>query len=230
MFLLELTRSGNVNGTNRKIPGFPFIGKLYPKVKKKILFVGLDIGSDEGDVHTFDSRREVFSKYYAKGEIEIPAKKPFNPHVSGTYAMAFALLYDTIGREDSWKRFSSNKDATAYRAIQKYHSSIPVELLDYTCFTNAHKFVTQNRQHKSGAQDRVWGKFVPKETELQFLEDEIAIIQPEIIIFQGKEFDSIVPRLQLEPKIRTLITFHPSSRNKQYRSIGYIEDQSKRVR
>lgn len=220
--------TGIVRGTNQMFPGAPFIGSLYPNIEKKILVVGLDIGSDEG-VHTFDSRRKCIS-YYADGKTEIPYKKPFNAHISGTYALTFALLYDTIGQAESWGIFSSDDNETAYKAIQKHHSEIPVDLLDYICFTNAHKFVTVDRENKGGGQDRVWDKVVPQEKELALLKGEIEIIQPDVIVFQSPKFASIVPSLDLDSNIKALITYHPSFRDRYHRSIGYIKKMAKQVK
>lgn len=215
---------GIVQGTSYIFQGAPFIGSLYPNVKKKILIVGLDIGSDEG-MHTFDSRRQIIS-HSANGLSEIPAKKPFNAHFAGTYALVFALLHDTIEKKESWQKFSSDDKETAYKAIQKHHSEIPVELLDYICFTNAHKFVTIDRKNKGGGQDRKWNKVVPMEKELSLLKNEIAVFQPNIIVFQSPEFKSIVPILDIDSNIRTLVTYHPAYRDRFHRSIGYIKEMA----
>jgi len=219
--------SGILRDTNQKFPGAPFIGTLYPNVNKKILFVGLDIGSDEG-MHTFQSRREIIS-HSANGKTEIPYEEPFNAHISGTYALAFALLYDTIGQKDSWQKFSSDENETAYTAIKTHHSEIPVELLDYICLTNAHKFVTIDRKNKGGDQDRQWDKVVTREKELELLKGEINIIKPEIIIFQGKDFSSIVPMLQLDNNIKTLVTYHPSYRDRYHKTIGYLKMMAEKI-
>ena len=90
----------------RKFSGAPYIGTLYPQAKKRILFVGLDIGNDEGiGVDDFEGKRGRISPTHKKWS-ELPPKKAFDPHFSGTYALTLRLLYKYYGWETVWKKFT----------------------------------------------------------------------------------------------------------------------------
>lgn len=216
--------TGEVNGINQRFSGTPFIGSLYPGCQKKVMFVGLDIGSDEG-FHDFESRRKAIS-HDAKGRTMIPSKNPFNAHMAGTYAMAFALLHDTIDREECWNLFSQNNSETAYHAIKRCHKVIPVEMLDYVCLTNAHKFVKVDRKNKGGGQDRVWDKVVKKEKEVALLSREIAILQPDVIVFQSYTLKSIIQLLNINDNVEIITMYHPASRDRYHKSLGYIKEKT----
>ena len=210
--------TGKVLGTNQRFSGKPYLGKLYPTAKKRILFIGMDIGADEGH-HSFSSRRKAISST-ENGIREIPYKKPFNPHISGTYAMSLALLYHDYKWDKIWRVFSSIKDRTAYRAIQVSHKILPVDLLDLISMTNLHKFVTINRKNRSGSQDRNWKS---PEVELKLLKDEISILKPNIIVIQSLGGNYLKNILDINKDVRVIVTAHPAARSRYYRSIAYIE-------
>jgi hypothetical protein len=210
--------SGIISGKPLRFSGMPYLGFLYPYAKERILFIGMDIGQDEL-FHSFESRRINIS-HTACGLTEIPRNKPFNPHIAGTYAMAFALLHSINNWNNSWQSFSSIKDKTAYRAIQDNHTILPVNLLDFVALTNVHKFVTIDRVNRSGGQDRKWNQY---EKEIQLLRDEISLLSPDIIVIQGISLAYLKTDLNIPSSTRVIISAHPAARSRYYRSIGYIE-------
>ena len=218
---------GVIEGVGKRFIGKPYLGTLYSTAKKRILYVGLDQGKDEG-VHTFDSKRKKISPT-AKGYTMIPSQKAFNPHFYGIYAMSLRLLYREYGWHVLWKKFSEDKTRTACEAISYTHEILPVDLLDYIAFTNAHKFVTINRINRSGSQDRLWNDDIQKEYELHLLEQEIGVLKPDLVIFQGVKFKDVLSSLKMDNGIRRIIMYHPSCRDRYHRTIDYINGIAEQI-
>ncbi len=212
--------TGIPEGVDKRFIGEPYLGTQYSTAKKRILYVGLDQGKDEG-VHTFYSKRKIISPT-AKGYTTIHSRGTFNPHFYGIYAMTMRLLYKEYGWIELWKKFSKDESCTAREAISRNHNVLPVDLLDYIAFTNGHKFVTINRINRSGSQDRQWNDGIQKEYELHLLEQEIRVLKPHFVIFQGVKFKNIVSSLSIDDSIKTIVMHHPSCHDKFHRSIGYI--------
>ena len=220
-------KTGDVLGTSKQFIGCPYVGMMYPDSKKQILFVGLDQGKDEG-FHTFDSKRRNIS-YTIVGKKLIPKYKAFNPHFYGIYAMTLRLLYKEYGWVDLWNTFSRVETRTACEAISNNHNLLPVDLLDYISFTNAHKLVTVNRENRSGSQDRRWNDDFFRSQEIQLLEEEIRILEPHVIIFQGVNFKDVIPILKIDKSIHTIVMYHPSCHDRFHRSIAYINQIAEQI-
>lgn len=212
--------TGVPKGVDKRFIGMPYLGTQYAIAKKHILYVGLDQGKDE-PVHTFNSKREIISPT-AKGYKMIRSRSTFNPHFYGIYAMTMRLLYKEYGWTELWNKFSEDDTRTACEAISRNHKVLPVDLIDYIAFTNAHKFVTIDRINRSGSQDRQWNDKIQREYELHLLEQEIKVLKPDIVIFQGVDFKKIVSFLDIDNSIKTIVMWHPSCHDKYHRSIGYI--------
>lgn len=213
--------TGIVEGTDKRFSGYPYLGTQYSNAKKRILYVGLDQGKDEG-IHDFESKRKKISPT-AKGYSKIHPRGTFNPHFYGIYAMTLRLLYKDYDWIGLWNKFSENETSTAREAISRNHEVLPIDLIDYIAFTNAHKFVTVSRTNRSGSQDRQWNDNIQREYELHLLEDEISALNPNIVIFQGVLFKNIVSSLSIDNGISTIVMRHPSCHSRYHRSIGYIE-------
>lgn len=211
------TTTGIVGDSSIRFSGAPYVGSRYVNARKRILFIGMDIGADE-QFHDFGSRRSEIS-HIDRGFTEIPQKRPFNPHIYGTYAMSLALLNRLYGWESIWDLFSSDLNRTACEAIKAYHKIIPVELLDYVSLTNTHKFVTIDRQNRSGDKDRFWQA---KEREIGLLRKEVEIFDPEIIVIQSLGLRFLADTLTIPSNSRIIVSAHPAARCRYYRSIGYI--------
>ena len=212
-----------------RFSGFPYIGADYAIAKKKILFVGLDIGIDEcredNTYHSIKSRRQCI----ASDEDRCAELVGYNPHISGTYAVALYILKDYYGWEDSWERLSERNTLTSKKAIDTLRNELPNNVLDYIAFTNIHKFVTKCRgcdekkpgkcwseeckeSHKSnnicGNENRKW---YSENNELQFFMKEIETLNPDIIVFQGSAFRIHKGKInELKSKHKIIFSHHPS--------------------
>jgi len=213
---LEINKNGilgkisNPRYQNEKLrfSGFPYIGTKYSMAKKKILFIGLDIGEDElsceNTYHNFDSRRKVIT-----GSVDGCSSLGFNNHISGTYISAMFLLKNDYDWDKSWNSVCAFDNKTCKSVIDILKSSLPLEVLDYVAFTNIHKFVTVNRNNRTGDENRKWYN---KNEEIDFLIDEIKIFNPDIVYFQGS---SAKLNTEVINKINSIsdicIAPHPSS-------------------
>lgn len=88
--------------------------------------------------------------------------------------------------------------------------------LKYIALTNFFKFVTKERINRAGSENRV---FINKTIEEQLFIDEINILNPSIIVFQG-----YYPSAEILEKIKInnreiYKAFHPSYRKKNGRNI-----------
>lgn len=213
---LEIDKNGilgkisNSRYENEKLrfSGFPYIGTKYFTAKKKILFIGLDIGEDEqsseNTYHNFDSRREVIS-----GSVDGCTSLGYNNHISGTYISAMFLLRKDYDWDKSWDKVCSFENKTCKSVIDILKNSLPLEVLDYVALTNLHKFVTVNRKNRTGDENRRWYN---KNQEIDFLIDEIKILNPDIVYFQGsaaKLDTTIINKINSISSI--CIAPHPSS-------------------
>jgi len=214
-----------------RFSGFPYIGSKFSEAKKKILFVGLDIGIDElrekNTFHSLDSRKLCIA-----GSLSGCTSLGYNDHFSGTYAMALYILQNEYSWTKNWEIFKTMKNNTFKKVIDEHKSDLPFDVLDYVAFTNIHKFVTvcrgcdlsdskikpkcwneycDNKEvNRSGGSNRKWYN---KNEEIQLLLDEIEILIPDIIYFQGKESASkINDKLEyINSKSEIWIADHPSS-------------------
>ena len=184
---------------NRKFATYPYIGSRYgtdPDVKK-LLVVGLDIGSDEtpGQIQHFEERRQA---------IELKPLPKHNPHIAGTYFTA--LKYACPGEE--WPRIR-DCDQTC-QAILKNGYELKSNPLSYIALTNFYKWVTKDRKNRRGGSDR---SHVPRHRETKLFLDEVRLLTPHVIVFQSKKFrepqfrklrDSVTPEVEWH------VLVHPS--------------------
>ncbi len=215
-----------------RLSGFPYVGSKYSFAKKKILFVGLDIGIDEcredNTFHDFDSRRICIA-----GSVEGCTTLGYNDHISGTYTMALFLLQKYYSWEDEWNELLSFQDITSKTAIYRLQNSLPIEVLDYISFTNIHKFVSvcrgcnidkdkpkclnqecleeKKNVNRSGGDNRKWYN---KQEEIKMLLDEINILEPELVFFQGSavKLDNNVIN-EINSFCDICLAYHPSAWN-----------------
>ncbi len=100
-----------------RLSGYPYIGANYETAKRKILFVGLDIGIDEcreeNSYHTIESRRECIA-----GSETGCTTLGYNNHISGTYAMAMYILKDLYEWQEHWNKIYNNKENTFYSKVR----------------------------------------------------------------------------------------------------------------
>ena len=165
-------QSGKIRDSSKwsgsRFVSMPFIGLNYLNAPKKILFVGLDVGNDEGKDHilTFEERRE--SNMSAAGS---------SPHMSGTYITALYLLREKYA--DAWQRISERKEL--FKTLAK-DQTLPDDVMDHITMVNRWKFVTANRELRHGAKDRFYRD---EKLEIHLLYKEIELLNPDIVWFQG---------------------------------------------
>ena len=175
--------TGLLPNGEKRFSGMPFIGNDYGKFSPKILVVGEDIGSDEcvknstKDVngtplyyHDFDSKRENCVLVAGK----------YNAHLAGTYMTALYLLRNCDKFKDMWEESMCEK--TAHWALKMLSASQIAEIAHTIALTNLHKFVTVNRDEKSGDEDRNW---IDHDKEFATFIDEVKCFAPDIIILQA---------------------------------------------
>jgi hypothetical protein len=202
----------------KRFATYPYIGSNYGK-NKKILFIGLDIGQDEGE-----KNNSILSFNEKRNRLEKELVKKYNAHISGLMMTTIYLLKDK-NKEYSvfWNNVKSEKSMQS--AIKKWgnFNNNPVTL---TTFTNIYKYVKIGRKKRQNGKDR---KFIKKDLELELLIDEINILQPDYIILQTKSenerkrFSKIIPRISKQTKVYFIP--HPSwwvTRNPQ-KYIKYLE-------
>lgn len=183
-----------------KFPTYPYIGSKYGN-SKKILVVGLDLGSDKekpSGIQSFEERRQA---------IEEKIISKHNPHIAGTYFTALFFLQDNLNWHDSWNKLKNI--STCQKALKYQDKLPPTNPLSYIALTNYYKFVTKNRKNRRGGLNR---KHLDEEFELNFFIEEVKIFDPDIIIFQSTSFnhkDNLLFKL-LELKRDVCIGPHPA--------------------
>jgi hypothetical protein len=182
----------------------PYIGSKYYNARKKILFVGMDVGKDETP-----GRFQDLQERNSNIECDIN----FNPHIAGTYCSALFLLKNEYNWQNVWDKLCSYY--TYSQATKTQNHSFNENPLSFIALTNLHKFVTISREFRSGNENR---KFLHKEYEESILLKEIEILQPDLILFQGKLPCSNTIKEIKAKNIEIIFAYHPSNRKKHGRN------------
>lgn len=217
-------KTGIVEGTNKRFSGFPYIGENYVSAPVKILFISLDCGSDEcvkdNTYHSFESREEIFKNGGKLNEL--------NDHIAGIYSTALRILKDKMHLQDAWNSLLSYKEYTAKKAIALANAtnSIPKDLMSYVAYDNRFRFVTEIRKNRTGNADREW---INAERERKLLLDEIAVFNPDIIVFQSDEGIDNCGINELKKQYNVVRAYHPSygcyNRKSGANKLQYIEEK-----
>jgi len=203
----------------KRFSAYAYIGSKYGQ-KTKILFVGLDIGSDElseegreGTYLDFKKRREQVEEHELK-----------NAHMLGTCICSIYFLKSEpeLNKSD-WE---THPDKTYKETIKELKLLLNTENpLSYVALTNFHKFVTvgrgmQGKGEMMGSKDRHFinnNGTKTREIEEGVLVNEINTLKPKIIIFQSADFKK---NTRLISKIKDILRdtkiyagYHPSYRN-----------------
>lgn len=173
--------SGLLDSKDKRFATMPYVGKNYSTSKKRILFVGTDIGEDEENKSdTYQNFAERDDSVYAT---QLSKK---NPHIAGTYVTALNFLKEYYNWGNYWKLI--DKEWTCQRALKSI-TDLPTDVLSYISLTNYYKFVTLNRiDERSGDKDR---SFNNADIEKQLFLDEIKIFNPNIVFFQSVTFNGL---------------------------------------
>jgi hypothetical protein len=161
-----------------KFATMPYIGSKYFSAKTKILFVGLDIGSDEtppkdGAPGRYQDLAE------RNGNIE---NNIGNWHIAGTYCCALNLLKEQYSWENAWQELCNYP--TYHKLTKDKPRTGGENPLSFVALTNLFKFVTIGREGRTGGENR---KFVDREAEELWFLREIEALKPGIVFFQTKE-------------------------------------------
>jgi len=182
----------------------PYIGSNYFSAKKKILFIGMDIGKDEKDkekrYHSLEDRNKLVDGN--GGECG------YNPHIAGTYCTALYLLKDEYGWEEFWKKFSEYDTYIQATKVKQHNDG--ENPLYFVALTNLFKFVTIDREKRTGDENRVW---INEEKEKKLLFDEIEILNPDIIFVQSDKFIRDIKNIIKDKNREIIVAPHPSYYN-----------------
>ena len=197
-----------------KFPTYPYIGSRYGRTKK-ILIVGLDIGSDEtpGRFQCFDERRQAIEK------------KPVyehNPHIAGTYFTALFFLKDELKWNECWNK--TKNISTCQQALKNGKNLPASNPLSYIALTNYYKFVRKNRKNRAGGQNR---NYLDRDFDQKKIVEEVEIFEPDIVVFQSAEFKNkklVLDRL-LNTRRAVYVGPHTSYRKKGGREPEYFVNQ-----
>lgn len=219
---LEVDENTGILQSNKllKFAAFPFIGSRYGKTKK-LLIIGLDIGSDEKKtgIISYEERRKI---------IEDKDISYHNPHISGCYISALYILKKELNWNTCWNDIKNVR--TCQKALQNKDFLPRENPLSFISFTNYHKFVTIERKNRAGGENR---KYINKSAEEKLLIKEVKILCPDVILFQGAKFYSrifnhLISTLKTSNNI-ILIGPHPSYRGEGKREPEYFVNQFKEV-
>lgn len=190
-------------GSNRRFATYPYVGSRYGE-RRRILFIGLDIGTDPKSLLDFKERR---------CHIEDKKLRCHNPHIAGTWCVALSLLPPEFG----WDEIADSEH-TCRQILRRYpESHWKANPLSFCGLTNFYKWVTIGRGKAGGAQDRV---HLSREIERRFLTEEIAIFRPQVVVFQSAEFRNpkhleLVELVSRElPECDVRVVKHPSLRGR----------------
>jgi len=167
--------TGLLPNGKKRFSGMPFIGNDYGKFYPKILIVGSDIGCDErrrdNTYHNFDTKRECCIR---------PYKREYRAHLCGTYMTALYLLKEVAPFNSMWQENFSDKTATL--ALKTLSTEQIRQIANAIALTNLHKFVTKDRDDRSGDKDRKW---IDHDKEFTAFIEEVKCFAPDIIILQA---------------------------------------------
>lgn len=155
----------------------------------------------------------------------------YNPHIAGTYFLALYFLKESSDLEKSfWKKIGNKETCqrvlkNIYKIEKDEKNILNIENpLHYISLTNYYKFVTKDRDKKTGGKDR---RYLNKSFEKDFFLEEIKEFDPEIILFQSPRFKNIllknkdkeknlINRInEINKKIKIYIGYHPANRSKR---------------
>jgi len=194
--------TGLVDGKNVRFATMPYVGSNYSEAKKKILFVGLDMGQDEyyltNRYQTFDERKDSVN--------DTPLSDK-NPHIAGTYGTALYFLKDIYNWTDSWNILNSQNQFFK-QALNSNCDLLPKEVLSYVSQINYFSFVTKDRYNRAGNMDR---KFINQKIEIELLENVINLFNPDILIFQSLTLRNEGLMNKFKKNMDIYVGYHPSS-------------------
>lgn len=219
------SHTGIVEGTNLRFTGFPYIGFNYVNAPVRILFIPLDTGKDEcykeNTFHSLEDRENIF----------IDGKLDFNAHIAGLYATALYILKNELNMQSAWDNLWNYRNTyKTAKAIRVAADSLPSNLMSFVAYENRFRFVTIGRgwdangnekMERFGRKDRIW---LNAKRESKLLIDEIKVLSPDIIVFQGKDGLWNCNIEKLKEKYQVVMAYHPSCWQRGADKLQYIVD------
>ena len=205
--------TGILSNSKKRFSGMPFIGNDYGKFSPKILVVGEDIGSDEcvkNNTKDINGTPLYYHDFHSKRENCVNVE--YKAHLAGTYMTALYLLRNCDKFKDMWEE--SMCDRTAHWALKMLSASQIAEIAHTIALTNLHKFVTVDREGKSGDQDRNW---IDHDKEFATFIEEVKCFAPDIIILQAINSMTNEDIEQIKQAVKGVAVYkltHPSTRKR----------------
>ena len=126
-------KTGYVSNSDKKLATLPFIGSKYGS-KRRVLFIGMDIGCDEHDGITPIKQR--------RKDIEGLAYENLNPHIAGTYFLSLFFLRKEKEYTAIWEKVKDLNN-TCQMILKHNRKELGLEEIDnclsYVSLTNYHK-------------------------------------------------------------------------------------------
>lgn len=202
-----------------RFAGYPYVGRKYLEAKKRVLFYGLDLGSDEcanNEVkyHTIETRREPGRVLGKDGIVG------WHHNVIGAiYRISLGLLKDDH-HFDGFDAMKGFEDRTPKYALRRVGGLVSDDVLNYIVFSNSFKFVSDGRKLKSGGQDRIY-------YDIEILKREVDILKPNIVVVMGNRQGALLGYLKTQTNIVCQWMPHPSARNGNNKIANYDEITNK---
>ena len=184
----------------------------------RILFVGQDIGCDDGKLLSFKER-----------EINNINLQKLNPHIAGTYIAILKIFKHEY--PEAYSLIDNMRGNINTTAVKVNADELPQDLLDYVVLTNFYKFVTVGRgkEKKEMKDDMDRQYFRIKKKILDLFRKEILVFKPDIVWFQGSVTDEnykIIEDVmnQLGSGCSVYRTYHPSGWKYGQNKVDYTLD------
>jgi hypothetical protein len=94
--------------------------------------------------------------------------------------------------------------------------------MTYVAYENRFRFVSVNRKERTGDSDREW---INAEKESKLLMDEIAVLNPDVIVFQGIKGIDNCGINELKKQYKVVVAYHPSCWQRGANKLHYIEEK-----
>ncbi|WP_420463850.1 hypothetical protein [Candidatus Palauibacter sp.] len=175
---------------DRRFACYPYVGSRYGQDdEKRLLVVGLDIGADKKkdaapDCHEGCGTGRVIECFECRrSSIEDRRLRHHNPHIAGTYFTA--MRYPHPMKE--WENCKGlEKPCQQILKEEEEGDGLPnTNPLSRIALTNSYKWVTTDGKDMSTTLNRT--NFC-REREERLLADEVRCLKPDVVVFQGADF------------------------------------------
>ena len=175
---------------DRRFACYPYVGSRYGQDEgTRLLLVGLDIGADKKkdtapDCHEGCGTRGVIECFECRrSSIEDKKIRCHNPHIAGTYFTA--MRYPRPVEE--WENCKGlERPCQQILKEEEEGDKLPkTNALSRIALTNFYKWVTTDGKDMSTTLNRT--NFC-REREERLLVDEVRSLEPDVVVFQGADF------------------------------------------